>query len=206
MSAVSSLLLFLGCVFFRTDVANAFVACNVLPSSSSSLSSRIVVLASPLAEDALACFPYEFRPDDSTESRRSMIDISERQALTAFEELARLYGEERAVDMVKVQPLALAANSTDFEPAFEVWSETFGPEATQSMVARNPGLLLISSKGAEMDKFGAMGWSYFIWATRPVLVKLALAACVLYRYDSIATSEDGIPSWILHASDNLQGM
>lgn len=131
------------------------------------------------------------------------MDIPKSQALTAFNELARLYGEQLALDMVKIEPLALATDSTNFEPALEIWSETFGSEAAQSMVARNPGLLFIKAQNAETDAFGAMGWSYVIWATRPIISKLLLAGYVLYQYNAVATSEEGLPSWILHASDGL---
>ena len=94
----------------------------MLPSSRRNDVPKVVLTAtSPLADEALACYPYEFRAGKSSSDKpRSLFDITETQALTAFEELARLYGPQRAVDMVKVQPLALATNPDNFGPTLEV--------------------------------------------------------------------------------------
>lgn len=159
--------------------------------------------SSVLAEEALACYPYEFRSDDSTK-KRTIMDITRKQALTAFHELARLYGPERSVELIKGQPLVLAsANVGDFEASYKVWCDVFGVGPTQAMVARNPGLLLVKPKMAEADAFGAMGWSYVLWATRPIASKLALGGYLFYAYDSAFNSAEGLPEWILHASDGL---
>ena len=203
----SWLLLFMGCgactrMFFNTGVASAF---GVTPSSSSSSRavSTFLSMASPLADEALACYPYVFRASANAE-KRTMMDITKQQALTTFEELARLYGDERAVGMVKVQPLVLGlANPDYFEPTFNTWSEIFGVDQTQAMVARNPNLLLVSPKSAESDAIGAMGWSFVLWATRPVLAKVALAGYLFYSYSSTMNSAEGLPDWIQHASDGL---
>ena len=134
------------------------------------------------------------------------MDITETQALAAFEELARLYGPEQALEMVKIQPLALIMNPNNFQDTLNVWTETFGLEASQSMVARNPGLLLMTANAAENDVMGAMGWSYVIWATRPVLVKLALVGLAFYKYNAVVSAGDDFFPWQYHIQDTGTGI
>ncbi|CAB9502738.1 expressed unknown protein [Seminavis robusta] len=193
----------LGCVLLHNtlDAATAF---RVATASSPAAARRSVVVleASPLTEDALAACPYEFLPDDAdTSGKRFFMDITKQQASAAFEELATLYGDESALQMVKIQPLALSRNPNNFEPTLAVWTETFGEEAAKSMVRRNPGLLLLSPQSAASDAMGTMGWSFVIWATRPILSKLLLAGLIFYQYNAVRTSEEGIPQWILNSGE-----
>ena len=202
MSVVSSLLLLLlGCV-------NCVVLVNsfVLPASSSSAAKASVssLAASPLADDALASYPYAFKSSDSEEG--GLWQISEAQAVKAFDELARLYGDEAALDMVKIQPLALATNPDNFGQTLDVWTETFGLEMAQGMVKRNPGLLLIKPKLAETDAAGAMAWSFVIWATRPVISKLAIAAYAFYQYDSVVSAGEDFFPWSYEIVDTGAGI
>ena len=201
MSVVSSLLLLLlGCV-------NCVVLVNsfVLPASSSAAKASVSSLAaSPLADDALASYPYAFKSSDSEEG--GLWQISEAQAVKAFDELARLYGDEAALDMVKIQPLALATNPDNFGQTLDVWTETFGLEMAQGMVKRNPGLLLIKPKLAETDAAGAMAWSFVIWATRPVISKLAIAAYAFYQYDSVVSAGEDFFPWSYEIVDTGAGI
>ena len=187
----------LGYVLFLNtlDVANSFR----FPSLSSPSARRAALKASPLTEVALASYPYEFRPDESTAAKRFLQEITKKQASTAFEELARVYGDTCALEMVKIQPIALTVNSDYFEPTLEVWAEQFGEDAAKAMVARNPALLLLNPKKAEVDAWGAMGWSFVIWATRPILSKLLMAGFLFYQDNAVITSEEGIPEWIQNA-------
>ena len=78
--------------------------------------------SSPLLEDALKSYP--FVNDDKTKLAKN------------FNEIARLYGDEEALAMVKVMPSTLRFNSDNFEPCLESWTEQFGLEKAQAMVRR----------------------------------------------------------------------
>jgi hypothetical protein len=116
---------------------------------------------SPLLEDALASYP--FVNDDKT------------KLSTNFNELARLYGDEEALDMVKIMPRVLRFKSENFERCLNSWEEQFGLENAQKMVQRNPGLLGIPPVLTGDDK-PAYFMSYVIAATRPTPLKVAVYA------------------------------
>jgi hypothetical protein len=66
-------------------------------------------------------------------SSKRLTDITEKQAADSFNELARLYGEERAIQMVKISPICLAFDRAQFAGSFTEWSTIFGEEETQEM-------------------------------------------------------------------------
>lgn len=99
---------------------------------------------------------------------KRLTDISPAQAKQAFLELARLYGEERALAMVKAQPLCLAFDVKNFAKSLAAWAEVFGLEAAQEMVARNPGLLAVRPDEATNATDSTMAFSYIVAATRPL--------------------------------------
>ena len=66
-------------------------------------------------------------------SSKRLTDITEKQASDSFNELARLYGEERAIQMVKISPICLAFDKAQFAGSFTEWSSIFGEEETQEM-------------------------------------------------------------------------
>ena len=66
-------------------------------------------------------------------SGKRLTDISEKQAADAFNQIASLYGEERAIEMVKIFPICLAFDKSQFQNSFAAWSEIYGEEETKDM-------------------------------------------------------------------------
>ena len=116
--------------------------------------------SSPLLGEALEAYPFRF------DGPRAM--VSEAKAAVAFNELARLYGDEEALAMVKIFPRALVFDSSNYGPCLEAWTEQFGPEAARKMVGRNPGLLGVKPFTAREPAEASMAFSYIIAATRPL--------------------------------------
>lgn len=128
--------------------------------------------SSPLLEDALKGYP--FVNDDKT------------MLSTTFNELARLYGDDEALEMVKIMPRVLRFNSENFEGCLESWTEQFGLEKAQAMVRRNPGLLGVRPEQTE-DAESSLYGSYLVAALRPSPVALAVWGVLLV---SLAGNED----------------
>jgi len=82
--------------------------------------------------------------------------------------MAAVYGEERAIEMVKINPFYLTFDPKAFASTFAIWSDIFGEEETKDMVSRNPGLLAIQPKDAGTNTDNTMAFSYIIAATRPI--------------------------------------
>lgn len=98
---------------------------------------------------------------------RRLTDISEKQARAAFQELAKLYGDEVAKQMVIDLPVCLSFERTWFKPSLEAYSQVFGKEEAQAMVARNPGLLAVKPSDAATVTDQTMTFSYLVAYTRP---------------------------------------
>jgi hypothetical protein len=130
---------------------------------------------SPLLDEALEAYPYSF------EGKRAM--VTQEKASAAFNELARLYGDEEALAMVKLESRVLVFNIDNYEPCLEAWTEQFGLEAAQGMVGRNPNLLAVRPTLAQKPAEDSMFFSYIIAASRP-LPKILGAGLLL----SIATA------------------
>lgn len=130
---------------------------------------------SPLLDEALEAYPYSF------EGRRAM--VTREQAGLTFNELARLYGDEEALAMVKLEPRVLVFNCDNYAPCLEAWTEQFGLEAAKGMVGRNPNLLAVRPLLAKKPAEDSMFFSYVIAASRP-LPKILAAGLLL----SIATA------------------
>ena len=136
--------------------------------------------SSPLLEEAFAAFPYEFI--DENEKRTRLTSTTKSKATKAFNEMARLYGDERALAMVKTQPAVLTLKSENFAPSLDVWAEAYGSrEAAQAMMVRNPGLLGIPPVLAAENTDATMAMSYVIAITRPTLPKFVLLTSFLLR-------------------------
>ena len=99
---------------------------------------------------------------------KSLFDIDDARMRTSFTEIARLYGEDNALDMVKALPNVLAFDSSNFAPALDAFGEIFGEDEANAMVIRNPGLLAVSPKNAATSSDQTMQFSYIIAATRPI--------------------------------------
>mmetsp|Transcript_93057 Transcript_93057/g.267734 ORF Transcript_93057/g.267734 Transcript_93057/m.267734 type:complete len:215 (-) Transcript_93057:149-793(-) len=130
-------------------------------------------------------------------SKKRLTDITPEQAKKSFNELARLYGDDRALKMVKAQPICLAFDSTNFDPCLENWSNVFGLEAAQEMVVRNPGLLAVRPGEAAKATDSTMVFSYIVAITRPV-GGLLLATLFLLLLTPVIESITGIQYGINH--------
>jgi len=107
------------------------------------------------------------RKDNYGEKRR-LTDLTEQDVSKNFNALCAVYGEDRAIDMVKIFPICLSFNSNDFAKSYEAWSDIFGAEESLDMVSRNPGLLAVSPSDAASSTDQTMYFSYIIAATRPI--------------------------------------
>jgi hypothetical protein len=99
---------------------------------------------------------------------KSMFDFQEEKMTKAFNELARIYGDDEALAMTKILPNCLAFNSDNFSDSFDAFAEIFGYEEARGMVARNPGLLAVRPEQAAETDDQAMQLSYVIAVTRPL--------------------------------------
>jgi hypothetical protein len=102
------------------------------------------------------------------EKGRRITDMKKQKVAATFNGLAAVYGEERAIEMVKISPFVLTFDPNFFAPTFAIWSEIFGEEAALDMVSRNPGLLAVQPKDAGKNTDNTMAFSYIIAATRPI--------------------------------------
>lgn len=112
-------------------------------------------------------YQYKKTPPKEGE-RRSLADITEKQAMDTFNGMAKIYGEDRAIEMVKIFPLALAFDTKKMTECFKIWSDVFGEEETKDMVLRNPALLAVGPELAQKTDEQTMQFSYIVAATRPI--------------------------------------
>ena len=106
--------------------------------------------------------------DDPVGPRFSERDPKDLQA--TYQALAKVYGDEAALQMVKDLPIALAFNRNWFAPSLKEFAKTFGEEEAKAMVSRNPGLLALpptGAGGADSATDQTMQFSYLVAATRP---------------------------------------
>ena len=106
--------------------------------------------------------------EGGTAMGKSLFDIDDARIRSSFTEIATLYGEDNALDMVKALPNILAFDSNNFGPALDAFGEIFGEEEANAMVVRNPGLLAVSPKNAATSTDQTMQFSYIVAATRPI--------------------------------------
>lgn len=149
--------------------------------------------ASPQADAAVAIFSKKFpfdRPPPKTsgfvkfgmptqdidgsavfgkyDKPRRLTDISESDARAYFAELAKNYGADEALAMVKAQPICLSFQKKWIAPSLQNFSEIFGEEDAQKMVQRNPGLLAVNPLDAATVNDQTLVFSYIVAATRPL--------------------------------------
>jgi hypothetical protein len=158
-------------LFFAALVsANGFTPAPILRTHSSAtrthlsaFKSRTTSKNSPLLDEALSSYPYQFKSDNDKQEKTQ-----------TFNEIARLYGDKEALQMVKICPQTLKFKRENFARCLDSWEEQFGLEAARAMVLRNPGLLGIrpeQTNGAE----SSMLFSYVVAATRPLPKIIAVA-------------------------------
>lgn len=121
-----------------------------------------------------------------------LTDISEKDARATFNELAKCYGAESALEMTKAQPLILTFKRDVFAASLKEYSAIFGEEEAKAMVGRNPGLLAVKPVEAAKATDQTMQASYLIAATRPfgdVLLPSILLLLLVPAFESVS----GVP-------------
>lgn len=99
---------------------------------------------------------------------RRLCDISDEQCRASFDALAKVYGEEEALEMTRIMPIILTFDKQCFAPSFKEWSQIFGADETIDMVLRNPGLLAVRPEDAATATDQTMNFSYIVAYTRPL--------------------------------------
>jgi hypothetical protein len=162
--------------------ANAFFSLAAKKSASSVLTDQAIQIFAkeypfgrpPVKTNPLVDFGMPNRDLDRTKLKKvestgkRLTDISEEQAKASFAQLAKLYGGERALDVVTALPICLAFDSKLFAGSLKAWSEIFGPEEAKEMVRRNPGLLAVRPTDAASATDTTMKFSYLVAYTRPL--------------------------------------
>lgn len=124
---------------------------------------------------------------------KRLVDSDEKTQRAAFNELAKIYGEEAALQMVKDLPYCLAFKRSNFAGNFAVYEEVFGEEDAKAMVSRNPGLLAISPEDAARNtNEQTMVFSYLVGYTRP-LGDILLPGLLLLLSTPAIEKVSGIP-------------
>jgi len=111
---------------------------------------------SPLLDEALAAYPFKFKSDAEKKERSQ-----------TFNEIARLYGDDATLEMVKILPMTLQFKRENFADCLDLCEEQFGLEKAQAMVLRNPGLLGVRPEQTDSAE-SAMFFSYVVALTRPL--------------------------------------
>ena len=102
------------------------------------------------------------------ESNGMLFDVQDEKLRATFNTVAKLYGEENALKMVKIQPGILAFNKDNMAASLDAFAENFGLEEAKEMVIRNPGLLSVKPANAEGADDLTMQLSYVVEFTRPI--------------------------------------
>mmetsp|Transcript_4050 Transcript_4050/g.3822 ORF Transcript_4050/g.3822 Transcript_4050/m.3822 type:complete len:252 (-) Transcript_4050:197-952(-) len=122
---------------------------------------------------------------------KRMVNTNLKDQKAAFTEIARIYGEDAALQMVKDLPYALAFNKSNFAANYKVYEDVFGEEPAKAMVKRNPGLLAIKPEDALKTDEQTMAFSYLVSTFRPVsdvafpLLLLLLSTPAIERFSGI---------------------
>lgn len=102
------------------------------------------------------------------ESKEMLFSVQDDKLKATFNAIAKLYGEDNALQMVKIQPGVLAFNKDNFAASLDAFGEKFGLEEAKDMVMRNPGLLSVKPANAATADDLTMQLSYVVDATRPI--------------------------------------
>jgi hypothetical protein len=145
--------------------------------------------SSPLADEAVELYTAKFirgssnggkfffsswgMPGSMTDSYQKPADRlifarKNTELVASFNTLASLYGDDVALQMVKIQPGVLAFNKDNFQPSLEAFGTKFGIDEAKGMIVRNPGLLSVKPANAESADNLTMQLSYVVEFTRPI--------------------------------------
>ena len=135
---------------------------------------------------------FAFSDKDSNDRSRKLSDITETKARAMYKEIAKNYGDEQALKMIEIQPLALAFEKDWIAPSLDAYSDIFGEENAKDMVLRNPGLLAVRPADAKLTTDSTMYFSYAVAATRP-LGPLLLPLILLFSFSLAFEFNTGVP-------------
>jgi hypothetical protein len=102
-----------------------------------------------------------------TNDSRRIFDIDEKRIRSTFQELAKVYGTEEALQMTNDMPAILAFDKRNFKPTLIEFGKIFGDQEAKEMVMRNPGLLAVKPEDAADADDQTMKFSYIVAKTRP---------------------------------------
>ncbi|KAL3773218.1 hypothetical protein ACHAWO_005057 [Cyclotella atomus] len=102
------------------------------------------------------------------ENKEMLFSVKDDKLRATFNAIAKLYGEDNALKMVKIQPGVLAFNKDNFAGSLSAFGEKFGLEEAKEMVIRNPGLLSVKPANAATADDLTMQLSYVVDVTRPI--------------------------------------
>jgi hypothetical protein len=102
------------------------------------------------------------------ENKEMLFSVKDDKLRATFNAIAKLYGEDNALKMVKIQPGVLAFNKDNFAGSLSAFGEKFGLEEAKEMVIRNPGLLSVKPANAATADDMTMQLSYVVDVTRPI--------------------------------------
>ena len=105
--------------------------------------------------------------EKTTEDKKRIFEKDVSLLKSNFQELAKVYGPDEALQMTKDLPACLAFDKSNFKPSLVEFGKIFGEEEAKEMVKRNPGLLAIKPEDAAKSDDQTMKFSYVIAKTRP---------------------------------------
>ena len=153
MNLCSSILLVL---IAAVTTASAFVPHHTYNNAKYNNNNRVAALKMAAADDAVAFYQTKY-PD-----KKQVKELK-----TAFTDLAKVYGDDSALKMIKDDPILLGYNSKNFAPSHEEFAKTFGKEESLAMVKRNSGLLSLPPAEAAKAADSTMQLSYIVGVTKP---------------------------------------
>uniref|UniRef100_A0A7R9UE42 PSI-F n=1 Tax=Pinguiococcus pyrenoidosus TaxID=172671 RepID=A0A7R9UE42_9STRA len=122
-------------------------------------------------------------------------DVEEAKLKSTYKSIAKVYGDDNALEMVKAVPGCLAFDPSNFQGTYDVFCETFGEDKAKGMVRRNPNLLAVKPDGwggATGAKDDTFYMSYVIAFTRP-LGPVLLAGLIAALSVPLVEGLTGIP-------------
>lgn len=163
-------------------------------------STAVTSFSPPSFSVAKATEIYRARYPDTDGKGDRYCDISNQKISGGFTELKKVYGEQQALEMIRIMPIILVFKKENFAPSFKAMAEIFGTEETKGMVLRNPGLLEVGPADAATSNDQTMVFSYLVSFFRPlssVLLPLILFLLCIPAIDAVTGL--GIRSTFLHA-------
>lgn len=141
--------------------------------------------SSPLATEAIAIYKAKYpgtgdarnffftgwgMPESysAPESKEMLFSVQDDKLKATFNAIVKLYGEDAALKMVRIQPGVLAFNKDNFAASLDAFAEKFGRDEAKEMVIRNPGLLSVKPANAATADDLTMQLSYVVDVTRPI--------------------------------------